>query len=368
MTALPTVAANAQLLATANPLIDVRAPIEATRGTFPNATSLPLMTDEERALIGVRYQQAGQGAAIALGETLVSGDIRQTRLRQWLAFAATHSDAALVCWRGGLRSAIVQQWLADAGCVLPRVTGGYKALRHIAMETLAGAAIHPRKVLVLGGSTGSGKTVLLRRFPSSIDLEGLARHRGSAFGGRPDAQPSQTSFENALACAMLAQWRTTHGTTLYEDEGHLIGRSVVPPQLLQRLKSSPLVVLDVPRHARAEHIRNEYVDEPLARLIATSDPAPHRTLAEQLGAALARVQRRLGGLRYNLIRADLEWAFEQHVRGSDANVHLRWIEALLEHYYDPMYAYQLDKHRDRIVFRGDTSAAHEFLTLALASD
>ena len=365
MSVLPTLAASAELLTAGAALIDLRAPVEVAKGALPHAAVLPLMTDDERAQIGIRFQQAGQGAAIALGETLVAGEIRAARIRQWLAFAKAHPNAVLYCWRGGVRSAIVQQWLADAGCVLPRIAGGYRALRHIAIATLTETATHPRKVLVLGGSTGSGKTVLLRTFASSIDLEALAQHRGSAFGGRAATQPSQTTFENALACAIQTQWHASHGATLYEDEGHLIGRSVVPTALLQRLKTSPLVIVEVPLQHRALHIRSEYVDQPLALLVAAGDPAPHRALAEQLATALAKVQRRLGGLRHDLIRADLDAAFALHERSSDGSGHSRWIEALLTHYYDPMYAYQLGKHEGRIVMRGNTEAVRTYLAHAL---
>ena len=249
--------------------------------------------------------------------------------------------------------------------VLPRVAGGYKALRQVALQTLQAAAEHPRPLLVLGGPTGSGKTVLLRRFAAGIDLEELARHRGSAFGSHAQPQPSQTTFENALACALLAQWRGAHAATLYEDEGHMIGRSVLPEPLFQRLKRGALIIVDVPRAERARHIRGEYVDAPLAQLQRAGEPAPHRTLATLLAASLGRVQRRLGGQRHNLVLADLDAAFSHHARTGDPAAHQRWIDALLEHYYDPMYAYQLSKHQRPVVFQGDTAAVREFLTAAL---
>ena len=366
MSLLPTLAADATLLNAAVPLIDLRAPAEVAQGTLPHATSLPLMTDDERQRVGLRYQQAGQGAAIALGEMLVSGELRHSRLQQWRAFAAAHPSSALYCWRGGLRSAIAQRWLADDGVVLPRVVGGYKALRNVALQTLQNIAEHPRPLLVLGGHTGSGKTEMLRKFAASIDLEHLARHRGSAFGARDQPQPAQASFENGLACALLAQWRQNRAATLYEDEGRLIGRSVLPDALLQRLKQSALVIVEVPRAIRARHIRREYVDETLTQLQLRGDAAPHRTLADQLVAALARLQRRLGGLRHEQIRNALAAAFADHARSGDPSAHQHWIEALLEHYYDPMYTYQLGKQARDIVFRGDGAAVGEFITAALS--
>ena len=366
MTELPTLPAGPDLLDTAVPLLDLRAPAEVAKGALVNAASLPLLTDAERHEVGVRYQAAGQAAAIALGETLVAGAVRAARVQQWLDFAVAHPGATLFCWRGGLRSAFVQRWLADAGTVLPRVAGGYKALRQVALQTLQDAAGHPRQVLVLGGPTGSGKTALLREFAAAIDLEDLAKHRGSAFGGRTEPQPTQTTFENSLAHALLAQWRNDHAATLYEDESHLIGRTVLPEALFLRLKRSALVIVDVPLEERALHIRLEYVDEPLAHLIQAGAADPHEALAARLTASLGRVQRRLGGQRHDLVLHDLAAAFADHAQTGDPTAHRHWIEALLEHYYDPMYAYQQRNHGRSVTFRGDPRAVQDYLAAAVA--
>jgi len=228
----PILDANAALLRDALPLIDLRAPNEFHKGAFPNAISLPLLTDEERHRVGVRYKQAGQSAAIALGEQLVAQEVRAHRLHGWLAAVRDNARAgkrtALMCWRGGLRSAVVQRWLLEAGVEVPRITGGYKALRHVAIDVLEGAEHHPRPVYVLGGPTGSGKTALLHLLGATIDLEGLAHHRGSAFGGHAQEQPTQTTFENSLACTLLRHWSEPWRATLYEDESRNIGRAAIP--------------------------------------------------------------------------------------------------------------------------------------------
>ncbi len=122
-----------RLLIDATPLIDVRAPVEYARGSFPAAVNLPLLDDSEREAVGRSYRQAGQDAAIRLGHQLVSGATRQLRMQQWLEFIQTHPDAAVFCFRGGLRSRTVQAWLAEVGHLLPLISGGdrgHAALPH----------------------------------------------------------------------------------------------------------------------------------------------------------------------------------------------------------------------------------------------
>jgi tRNA 2-selenouridine synthase len=120
------------------PLLDTRAPLEFARGAFPAARNLPLMSDEERAAVGSCYKQRGQDAAIALGQELVSGVIRDARITAWREFARAHPEGYLYCFRGGLRSQIVQQWLRDSGIDYPRVSGGYKAMRRFLIDTPRG--------------------------------------------------------------------------------------------------------------------------------------------------------------------------------------------------------------------------------------
>ena len=140
------------------PMMDARAPVEFAKGAFPGVVNLPLMTDEERELVGICYKQRGQQAAIELGHRLVGGAVKAARLDAWAAFAKAHPDGYLYCFRGGLRSQIVQQWLRDeAGIAYPRVTGGYKAMRGFLLDTLD-RAIAECDFLVLGGMTGTGKT------------------------------------------------------------------------------------------------------------------------------------------------------------------------------------------------------------------
>ena len=136
------------------PMMDMRAPVEFARGAFPSAINLPLMNDLERQKVGTCYKQHGQQAAIALGHQLVSGHTKDERLAAWAAFARAHPEGYLYCFRGGLRSQIVQQWLKEeAGIHYPKVVGGYKAMRNFLLQTTQGAVNECSFVLV-GGLTG----------------------------------------------------------------------------------------------------------------------------------------------------------------------------------------------------------------------
>jgi tRNA 2-selenouridine synthase len=336
------------------PLIDLRSPAEFAQGAFPGATNLPLLSDNERAAVGQRYKAEGQAAAIELGERLVAGEDRERRLQCWLDFAAVHPDAALYCWRGGLRSTIVQTWMARAGRRLPRVSGGYKALRKVCIHSIDHTAAR-QPLLVLGGRTGAGKTALLREFKAAVDLEALANHRGSAFGGALDQQPTPIDFENHLAIELLQ--RTQLPRLLLEDESRTIGRLALPETLHRAMQQAPLVVLEVPRAERARHIAAEYVHAPL---VAGVSPL---SLAGQLLAATDRIRRRLGGERHAKIRALIAAAFQ----AQEPAAHERWIGQLLEWYYDPMYDHQLEAKQSRICARGDRRSLRRDLAHLLES-
>ena len=124
-----------QLFIGDTPLIDTRAPIEFEQGAFPNTSSLPLMSDKERELVGTCYKNKGQAKAIVLGHELVQGEIKQARLDAWLEFIKNNPNGALYCFRGGLRSQITQEWIYEAsGINYPRIKGGYKALRRFLID------------------------------------------------------------------------------------------------------------------------------------------------------------------------------------------------------------------------------------------
>lgn len=346
------------------PLIDTRSPGEFAKGAFPASVNLPLMSNEERAQVGTCYKQQGPAAAIELGHRLVSGEVKARRVQAWVAFARAHPEGYLYCWRGGLRSQICQQWMREAGVEYPRISGGYKALRRFLIEQLERISVR-QPLLLLGGRTGSDKTGLLNSLAGTVDLEGLAHHRGSSFGRRVGGQPTQLSFENALSVALLKAEQNDRVQAgqpiLLEDEGRLVGRCLIPLPLQRAMAQAPLVVLEVSLQERLEHSYYNYIIEKLNEWQrALGEAAGFAAFAEDLSQSLYRVRKRLGGTRYREIAAQLTRALEAH-RAGDPEPHRGWILSLLVNYYDPMYDYQLRKREQQVVFRGDRPAVREYL-------
>lgn len=343
------------------PLIDVRAPVEYQRGAFPTSVNLPLMTDDERHQVGIRYKQAGQDSAIALGAELVTPALRQARTEHWSAFARAHPQGALYCFRGGLRSRISQQWLRDAGIDYPLVTGGYKAMRNYLLVRLP-ALLEALPLTVIGGRTGSGKTLLIRQLSRSVDLEALANHRGSSFGGLTGEQPGNIDFENRVTVELMALQRAGHQAVYVEDEARLIGRVMLPEPLRLAMQRAPIVVLDTPMSQRIENARADYVDDLLARYRRLhGDAAGFEAYAGQHRHNLFRVRKRLGGVNHQRALSLLDTALERHRENGHTDAYAPFIAFMLNHYYDPMYDYQIAGKTDRIVFSGDAASVQDYL-------
>lgn len=344
-----------QLFLADAPMMDMRAPTEFSHGAFPTANSLPLMSDDERAAVGTCYKQQGQEAAIELGHQLVSGDIKAQRLAGWAEFARNHPDGYLYCFRGGLRSQTVRQWLRDEGIDYPLVKGGYKAMRRFLLDELERSVARAELVLI-SGRTGTGKTRVITRLNRSVDLEGLAGHRGSAFGQLPEPQPSQIDFENAVSIALLKLLHAGEGRIYLEDEGRLIGRLHLPEVLREKMTRSPMAVVEQSLEERVDVVIADYVDDLGQRFTALHGPAGSRLHSEKLQQDLARIKKRLGGERYQQLSALMAEAFAQQHSDGGMELHREWIRVLLDDYYDPMYEYQLSQREGAELFRGDREA------------
>lgn len=339
------------ILAAGTPIIDVRAPIEFTQGSMPAALNLPLMNDDERAAVGTCYKRHGPEAALALGHRLVSGDTREQRIQAWREACLTHPNGYLCCARGGQRSHITQAWLKDVGVDYPLIVGGYKALRQTAMQATDEQVQKP--VVLIGGCTGSGKTQLVKQHPHGIDLEGLARHRGSSFGRTLRPQLSQASFENRLAVALLQKdaprW-------VLEDEGRMIGSNHLPESLRDRMTQASIVVVDDPFDVRLDRLREEYfVQMWQAFLGAWGEEAGWQEYTAYLHHGLYAIRRRLGLQRFAELAALQDIALIEQQRTGSTEAHDAWLAPLLNDYYDPMYRYQLEKRADKVVCRGTWS-------------
>ncbi len=337
------------------PLIDTRAPVEFKKGAFPMSVSLPLMTDEERHLVGTHYKHAGQDAAIQLGRELVTPELQEQRTVRWLEFAKANPEGYLYCFRGGLRSRITQQWLKDAGVAYPYVVGGYKKLRRFLIDGFT-ENLKQTPLIILSGRTGTGKTVLLNRMSQMIDLEGCAEHRGSSFGSMTAAQPEPITFENRLSIALLKLQNSHPNQPVFvEGEGRLIGRLCLPEILWNKMQKSPLVVLDSPIQDRIKIGVDDYVLDLLTRLheLMPEDKA-FETFVERHRESLFRIRKRLGGTRYEKACCLLEEAFKFHHISDPYDNYAEFIELLLNDYYDPMYDYQLAQKTSEILFRGNS--------------
>lgn len=342
------------------PLLDVRAPIEFHRGAFPAAYNIPLLDDEERAQVGSMYKRSGQDAAITLGHRLVAGHNKAQRIRAWEQWLQAHPGAWLYCFRGGLRSRTVQEWLGESGVDCPRIPGGYKAMRQALIETID-AAPHRHSLIIVAGRTGSGKTHLLNALPDSLDLEGLAHHRGSAFGTQLGGQPTQINFENALAIRLLKLQREHTFPLFVEDESRAIGSLSVPTNLHTAMKAAPIALIEEDLEFRTQTILNDYIGDNSQQFLKADPEKGLEQFYEYLLGSLAKIQRRLGGENYSILQDLMEDALSAQMNGEGDAAHALWIRKLLTDYYDPMYAYQLSKRQERVVFRGSSS---EFLEWA----
>ena len=273
-------------LAKQHPVIDVRSPGEYKHAHIPCAHSLPLFTDEERKVVGTTYKQQSREQAIKIGLDFFGPKMRSIVESSESLVGSQHpkdtepqtpnSRLILVyCWRGGMRSAGVA-WLLDLyGFKVYTLIGGYKKFRNYVLDTFK----LPFNLKILGGYTGSGKTELLKALQQKgekiIDLEGIANHKGSAFGniGMPH-QPSQEMFENMLATELRHQlavgsWQSATTPTAncklptanclwLEDESQRIGLVNIPGDLWKNMRQSPVYFLDIPFEERLKHIVQEY--------------------------------------------------------------------------------------------------------------
>ncbi len=346
------------LLLADTPLIDLRSPGEFAQGSFPSSKNMPLMSDEERTLVGTCYKQKGQDAAIEVGHKLVEHDIA-LRVERWALFKKNNPGAWLYCFRGGLRSRIVVEFLKEVGVDIEPVPGGYKAMRRYLIDQLAVAP--SQKNLVLGGYTGCGKTQLIQLLENGLDIEGRANHRGSSFGKKVQQQPTQIAYENQLSIDLL-RIRETQKSFVMEDESKSIGRILVPLGLFKTLKTSPIVVIKDPFELRLARVQREYCDLMKQQYQVTlGEQQGWIAYKEYLHNGLFGIRKRLGLERFTKLTKVLNNALKEQINTGNTEAHQNWIVPILKKYYDPMYEYQLKKKAHRIVFTGDHESVKDWL-------
>ncbi len=341
------------------PLIDTRAPVEFAQGAFPHAQNLLLMSDDEREQVGTCYKHKGQESAIELGHKLVQGNIKDKRIEAWLNFIKNNPNGALYCFRGGLRSQIAQQWIYQvSGIDYPRIKGGYKALRRFLIDETS-RIMQQTTPIVIGGQTGCGKTLLLNKLEDTIDLEGLANHRGSAFGNTTTPQPTQINFENALAIELIKKQHKPH--LLFEDEGSNIGTVHIPHCVQEKTAQAELILLEASIEERLKVSMDAYVVNMCNEFVAQDNDNGFDNFAQYWLQSLEKIQKRLGLERYKDLLKLLNQALLRYKEQNDAKDFYPVLEELLVNYYDPMYDYQIKKKGDRVVFRGNFNAVAGYI-------
>jgi len=342
------------------PLLDVRAPVEYAKGAFKNSVNIPILEDEERRLVGTEYKKSGNEAAVALARELIQESGKELRTKKWLEYLAANPSAILYCFRGGQRSGIAQQWLKEAGYDIVRIKGGYKAFRNYLMD----ASLTLSKELdthIIGGRTGSGKTLLLHKFENAVDLEGLAHHRGSSFGAFAQRQKSQIGFENNLTYALIQKKHAGHKNIVIEHESHNIGQCYIPKEVYDNFMQGKLILLHTPMQQRVAITHQEYVVNALDEYMQHYPQDGLQKWAERTLLSLKKIRKRLGSERYSKLEMIFRNALEQYERSGDLAHFNTFIEILLREYYDPMYDYQIQKASLEIIFEGNAQEIEEFL-------
>lgn len=293
-------------------IIDVRSPAEFAEDHVPGAINLPALSDAERAEVGTIYVQDDRFKARRIGAAMVSRNVA-AHLEGPLRDRDGAWRPLVYCWRGGQRSGSVATIFEQIGWRVGKLEGGYKAYRKLVSDRLYTAPLGLRIVLIDGG-TGHGKTQLLDHLTSKgaqvVDLEGLANHRGSNFGGWPGGQPAQKMFESNLVQALTAL--DPARPVFLESESNAIGRVLLPPSLWAAMGTAEVIGLRAPLPARARFLMTTYPD-------LTAD-------AELLRQRIETLRNYQPGQRIT------DW------HGlAEAGEFAALAEGLIEHHYDPRY-------------------------------
>ena len=299
-----------------SPIIDVRTSGEFAKGHIPGATNLQLFSDHERHEIGLLYKEQGKQKAVKRGLELVGPKLSLfiNQLEN-----VTSSDYVRVhCWRGGMRSSSMAWLFETAGYQAYVLEDGYKSYRQL-METL----FDRFTIVLLGGETGSGKTKILHELKligeQVIDLEGLANHKGSAFGAIGEAkQPTSEQFQNEVISEFMKL--DTSRTAFLEDESSNIGKVGLPNSLWKKMKKSEIIRISLPIEERVKNLVVDY--------------GKYKT--EDLEACIHKIQKKLGGL-----------ATTKSVEALRKN-QLDYVARTMLTYYDKSYRFLLSQNKSNV--------------------
>ena len=256
-------------------IIDVRAPAEFAEDHLPGAINLPVLSDAERANVGTIYTQDSPFDARKIGGALVAQNTAH-HLQTSLADKDGAWQSLVYCWRGGQRSGAFATILDQVGWRVRLLEGGYQSYRRAVVKTLYETPM-PHRLMLIDGGTGTAKTALLHHLAAqgaqTLDLEGIAGHRGSLFGRIATSQPAQKMFETCIASALSTLDPTT--LTFVEAESSKIGERMIPPSLWALMTSAPRIHITAPIEARSRFLCRAYAD-------LTQDKAVLGSLIDQL--------------------------------------------------------------------------------------
>ncbi len=326
-------------LRTRLPIADVRSEKEYEDGHIPGAVNIPLLTNEERKAVGIDYKHKGQRAAIRTGFKMVGPRINQ--IVDAAEKISQDKELIVHCWRGGMRSSNFSQFIGMADIKSHVLKGGYKTYRQKANEFFK----RPYKIILISGCTGSGKSEVLRTLKLSgeqvVDLEGIANHKGSAFGGlMMPPQPTTEQFENILFEQL--QSFDIFKPVWVEDESIAVGKIFLPSDFWINMRQSPVVLLNVDKSVRVSRLVNEYGQADRYEFLD----------------AMTRITKKLGGQHFKFAREKLE-------QGDMAGV----MEILLT-YYDKAYLNSLAKRKPeslgQVDWNGENTgnAAKQFIQIS----
>lgn len=309
--------------------IDVRSPNEFEEATIPGAINIPLFNNEERTLIGTIYKTESPEKATEVGLELVSPKI-PTLIKEIKNSLASGQKPVFFCRRGGMRSRTVATLYQ---LVYPknvyRLSGGYRAYREYILEQIANIRVD-NPTFVLHGMTGVGKTILLDKLKdidkknelAVIDLEGLAGHRGSIFGGIGDINPvNQKKFDSRIYELLINL--NDKSAIVLEAESKRVGKVLVPDNIMLAKENGYHILVSASIEKRIE------------RIIADYKPNDNK---EDLYSAFIKIARRLP----TEIRHNIDSAFKE-------NDFCTVVKLFLIHYYDPKYQHSTDQYQGEFI-------------------
>lgn len=298
--------------------VDTRSPLEYAQGHIPGAVNIPLLEDDERAIVGTLYKQQGPTEARRIGLQLVSTKLSSIVAQVAALPVSPERPLVVYCWRGGMRSKSVLTILELMGLEGSQLRGGYKAYRTYVQTRLASFQLKPQ-IAVLCGSTGVGKTILLQSLQQQgypvIDLEGLANHRGSAFGQVGRGRPATAQNFDAQLLLQLESFNE-QPIVLVECESKRVGNVYLPDALYQAMQSGRKILAKASLATRVSRLIDEYTD-----VLKPNDP--------EIIASLQTLTRKLGKRKTASLLADYS-----------AGKLDGFVTSLLQDYYDILYGYE----------------------------